>query len=121
MRHEIKKKDGFKVDTEDLWHKLASRIENSDYQEGTNPIGTFGHLITGYVSQYYGYLWSQVYSCDLFAKFEEKGLMNPEIGMKYRKEILAPGGTRDSAESLKLFLGRDPNDQAFLKQNNFIH
>jgi hypothetical protein len=31
MRHEIKKKDGFKVDTEDLWHKLAKRIEDSDY------------------------------------------------------------------------------------------
>lgn len=58
MRKNIKKKHGYVVDTEDLWHKVAQRIENSDYQEGTNPIGTFGHLITGYVSQYYSYLWS---------------------------------------------------------------
>ena len=58
MRHNIKKKNGFVVDTEDLWHQLASKIEESDYQQGTNPIGTFGHLITGYVSQYYSYLWS---------------------------------------------------------------
>jgi hypothetical protein len=50
MRHNIKMKSGYVVDTEDLWHKLASKIEDSDYQEGTNPIGTFGHLITGYVS-----------------------------------------------------------------------
>lgn len=30
--------------------------------------------------------------------------------MKYRKEILAPGGSRDSAESLEIFLGRKPNN-----------
>jgi Zn-dependent oligopeptidase len=67
MRHEVKHKNDFVVDTEELWHKLAQKIELTDYQEGTNPIGAFGHLISGYTSQYYGYLWSQVYSSDLFA------------------------------------------------------
>ena len=67
LRTQIKHKKGYVIDTEDLWHNLAQKIEDSTYQEGTNPIGTFGHLITGYVSTYYSYLWSQVYSCDLFA------------------------------------------------------
>jgi len=39
--------------------------------------------------------------------------------MRYRKTILAPGGSVDSIESLKKFLGREPNDKAFLFNNGF--
>jgi Zn-dependent oligopeptidase len=78
-----------------------------------------GHLISGYVASYYSYLWAQVYSSDLFAVFKKEGLLNKELGMKYRKEILAPGGTRDSMESLKIFLGREPNDKAYMHQYGF--
>jgi len=102
------------VDTEQLWHKLAKKIEHSTLQPHTNPIGSFGHIFGGYESQYYSYLWSKVYSCELFEKFKEQGLLDPAIGMKYRKTILAPGGSRDSLESLKVFLGREPNNKAFL-------
>ena len=35
--------------------------------------------------------------------------------MKYRKIILAPGGTRNSMESLELFLGHKPNILQSLK------
>ena len=121
LRTQIRHKEGFKVDTEDLWHLLNEKIEAIHIQNGTNPIGTFGHLIAGYTSQYYSYLWSQVYSCDLFSQFMQRGIMNKSMGMKYRKVILAPGGSRDSLESMKQFLGREPNNKAFLEMNNFQH
>lgn len=107
------------IDTGALWHKLAWKIESTKYQKGTNPIGNVGHLLSGYVSSYYSYLWAQVYSDDLYDQFEKAGVLNPQMGMRYRKTILAPGGSRDSIESLRLFLGREPNQEAFMRHNNF--
>jgi len=73
----------------------------------------------GYQSQYYGYLWSQVYSCDVFAEFEKGGVMNKDLGLKYRTIILGPGGSKDSDINMKEFLGREPNDEAFMRMNGF--
>jgi Zn-dependent oligopeptidase len=41
--------------------------------------------------------------------------------MKYRTLILGPGGSKDSDISLKEFLGREPNDEAFMRQNGFAY
>ena len=103
------KKDGFLVDSKDLWRNLKKDITGIPEQEGSNPIASFGHIVGGYASAYYGYLWSLVYASEVFSQFQEKGLLNPEVGMKYRKVILAPGGSKDSMDSLKEFLGREPN------------
>jgi len=78
----------------------------------------FGHFV-GYQAGYYGYLWSDVYASDMFSRFKKEGILNSKTGLDYRKEILEMGSSREELESVKKFLGRKPNQKAFLKELGF--
>jgi thimet oligopeptidase len=71
----------------------------------------FGHL-DEYGSAYYTYLWSLVIAKDLRTAFTG-GLMDPEIGRRYREAILEPGGSADAAGLVERFLGRPSSFAAF--------
>lgn len=76
-------------------------------------IAQFGHL-TGYGSKYYSYLWSQIFALDLFETIKKEGLLNPVAGTRYVDCILSKGGSKQPQEMLREFLGRDPNQDAFI-------
>ncbi|KAJ3135204.1 hypothetical protein HK100_002975 [Physocladia obscura] len=108
---------GSNVNVAEIWPKIAKEIIGIPVTEGTYFPAAFGHLAGGYDAQYYGYMWSQVYATDMFyARFKDGNkLLDAAAGGDYRKEILAVGGSRDAIESLRVFLGREPNQEAFLK------
>ncbi len=102
------------VDLDELYERTYP-ITGFQPHEGTLFYTSFGHLMGGYDAGYYGYLWSKVYGDDMYSVFEEEGVTDPGVGRQYRDEILAVGGTRDATESLEAFLGRKPNNKAFLR------
>ncbi len=94
----------------------AAAISLLPHPEGTFSLASFGHLMGGYDSAYYGYMWSEVFGDDMFSIFEEKGATSPEVGMAYRREVLEKGGSLDAEEMLINFLGRTPDNSAFLRK-----
>jgi thimet oligopeptidase len=97
-------------------HLRSTGVGLFPYHEGTFYPASFGHLLGGYDAGYYGYLWSEVYGDDMWSRFATEGLRSREVGADYRREVLARGGSRDGIEHLRAFLGREPNDEAFLRK-----
>lgn len=104
-----------KVDSTAVYKELSRTISLTEIPEGTYPQASFGHLMGGYDAGYYGYLWSEVYAQDMFTRFEQEGILNPKTGADYLKWILEPGGAQDPSQLIEGFLGRAPNEKAFLR------
>jgi oligopeptidase A len=81
----------------------------------------FGHVFAGgYAAGYYSYKWAEVLSADAFSLFEEAGVLSPEIGARFRDEVLARGGSRPALESFVAFRGRPPSLDALLRHNGMV-
>jgi len=82
---------------------------------------SFSHIFAGgYAAGYYSYKWAEVLSADAFSLFEEIGILSAEAGTKFRKEILAKGGSRPAIESFKKFRGRKPSIDALLRHQGLL-
>ena len=107
---------GPKIDSTALWQQLAQRVTPMPMYPGTHPQVAFSHLMGGYDAGYYGYLWSLVYAQDMFTAFQQGGLENPTVGMRYRTAILEPARTIEPDVAVEDFLGRPMSPAAFEAQ-----
>ncbi|KAK8790843.1 hypothetical protein WA158_005474 [Blastocystis sp. Blastoise] len=81
----------------------------------------FGHLTSSmYAAGYYGYNWADCYAADFFDVFKQHGVMNKELGTKFRKEVLSQGNSKPGLEIAEQFLGRKVNLDALLKDKGFL-
>ena len=72
----------------------------------------FSHL-GGYAAAYYTYRWSIVIADDMFTQFQARGLKDPATAARYRRLVLAPGGTRPAGDLVADFLGRPVSLDAY--------
>jgi len=104
-----------KINSAEIFGRLKKEITLTENTPGTNGAASFGHMVGGYDASYYGYLWSEVFSADMYSVFKKNGIMSLDIGKQYRNKILQPGGSIDADIILRDFLGREPNQDAFLE------
>ncbi len=82
---------------------------------------SFSHIFAGgYAAGYYSYKWAEVLSADAYSLFEENGVLNPDVGARFRSEILAMGGSREAMKSFAAFRGREPSIDALLRHNGLL-
>jgi len=101
------------VDTSAIWREGKAAWTVDDFVEGTYRQAGIDHFMGGYEGGIYAYPWAKVYAMDMFTAFQKEGLQNREVGMRYRKEILAPARTVEPDVLVQRFLGRPMKPDAF--------
>ena len=102
------------VPTDQIWRNLAGKFAYSGYIDGTHPQAAWIHINT-HPTYYYGYLWSRVYAQDMFTQFEANGLLDTDTGKRYLRLVLANGTQRPILDVVEEFLGRAPNNEAYIR------
>jgi len=77
----------------------------------------FNHVFGGgYAAGYYSYKWAEVLAADAFAAFDERGIFDRATAERFRRSILAVGGSRNALDAFVDFRGRPPELDALLRQ-----
>jgi peptidyl-dipeptidase Dcp len=70
----------------------------------------FNHVFGGaYSAAYYSYIWSEVLDADTVQWFTENGGLDRATGDRFRRGLLALGGSVDPMTAYRGFRGRDPD------------
>ncbi|NLE71924.1 MAG: M3 family metallopeptidase [Actinomycetales bacterium] len=81
----------------------------------------FQHVFAGgYSAAYYGYIWSEVLDADTVEWFRENGGLTRENGERFRRVLLARGGSTDVMDAFRELRGRDPEIGPLLARRGLV-
>jgi thimet oligopeptidase len=98
----------------DVWERMEGATALG-HVGGTAFPGTFAHIVGGYAAGYYGYMWAEVIALDMLSAFGDR-LINPEVGARFRRDILSRGSEEPASVLVERFLGRPVNAEAFFQE-----
>jgi thimet oligopeptidase len=102
------------LDLDTLLRAGYDRFSRYQFVEGNRMYAAFTHLV-GYTSNYYTYLYDKVMALEFFEQFDPENLVEGPTALRYRREVLEPGGSKPARELVQAFLGREVSMSA-LKQ-----
>jgi thimet oligopeptidase len=105
-------KDPQQLDAHTVSQQIESIFSPYPIEPEEHFVVSFGHL-ANYTAAYYTYLWSLAIVHDFIRTGTDNNLMNTTALQKYRRTVLAPGGSRPAKQLINDFLGRDYNLEAF--------
>ncbi len=110
-------KDVSDLDVDKFEKKVLGKIGMLPEIGMRHRIPHFQHIIGGYASGYYSYMWSEVMDADAFTAFEEAGsVFDKETAKRLYSAIYSAGGKQDPADAYIAFRGRLPTSDALLEK-----
>jgi thimet oligopeptidase len=102
------------LDLDVLLREGYDRFSRYEFVDGNRMYAAFTHLV-GYTSNYYTYLYDKVMALEFFAEFAKDGkgdVLAGDTAMRYRRQVLEPGGSKPARELVQAFLGREVSMEA---------
>lgn len=100
------------IDLDAMMHAGYTAALPYTWVDGNRLYSSFTHLV-GYSSNYYTYLFDKVIALDFFQQFDQSSLVEGPAALRYRKQVLEPGGSQPGEELVQKFLHRAQSLQGF--------